>query len=45
MFSDDCEDGGIIGIYRTPEGAQKALADMTIAPHLYADIVDYEVQN
>ena len=45
MFSTDWDDSGIIGIYRTLEGARKALAEMTIAAHLYADIVDYEVQD
>jgi hypothetical protein len=39
-------DSSIVGIYRTLEGAQKAKAQLTLgAPHLYFDIVDYEVQD
>lgn len=39
-------DSGIVGIYRTLEGAQKAKAQLKLgAPHLCFDIVDYEVQD
>lgn len=44
-FSTAVGDCGIIGIYRTLEGAQKAVAELPLDLSRYADIVDYEVQN